>query len=100
MNKRYIDNIIRKSVRRAMMRRPRRLDRHFCDVSDKSKLTRLGRRYVVDMKRDLKRIGAMAEQLSVDMTYREFKSVMPKIVGFVGGIVSNLRKLPASIGKA
>jgi hypothetical protein len=72
----------------------------FCDVSDKSKLTRLGRRYVVDMKRDLKRVGAMAEQLSTDMNYREFKSVMPKIVGFVGGIVSNLRKLPASIGKA
>ena len=51
MNKRYIDSLIRKSVRREMMRRPRRIDRRFCDVSDKAHLTRLGRRYETDLSR-------------------------------------------------
>lgn len=100
MNKRYIDSLIRKSVRRAMMRRPRRIDRRFCDVSDKAHLTRLGRRYVTDLSRELKALGAAASNLSKDMTYRDFKGVMPDIVKRVGWVVSNLRKLPASIGKA
>ena len=48
----------------------------------------------------VKALGAAAGNLSKDMTYRDFKGVMPDIVKRVGWVVSNLRKLPASIGKA
>lgn len=94
-----ISSYIRKSVRRELLRR-RHADMRFCDVSDKAHLTRLGRRYVTDLSQELKKLGIAAENLSKEMTYRQFKGVMPDIVKRVGWVVSNLRKLPASIGKA